>query len=210
MTASTTIVKVGGSLFDWPGLAARLEQLISSAAGERMALVAGGGGVVDAIRHLDRTHLLGEASAHELALLALDVTAHTLAALVPQRLQVALPGTLGGIWESGQTPILLPRHFLDPNDAVLPKTWETTSDSIAARLAVQLRAGSLLLLKSTEGPEGMSRADAVHRRLVDPIFEKASRSIERVAYLNFRNPDAPTRVLVSVPNSVAGEQNLDA
>ena len=55
--------------------------------------------------------------------------------------------------EPGRIPVLAPRRFLDEVDArspdPLPPSWDVTSDTIAARLAVRLGAAELVLLKST-------------------------------------------------------------
>ena len=64
MTRPTlTIVKVGGSLFDWPELPVRLtayiEQRRAMGPIEQTVLIAGGGPAADWIRALDRIHGLG-------------------------------------------------------------------------------------------------------------------------------------------------------
>ena len=52
----------------------------------------------------------------------------------------------------GRIPVLAPRRFLDEIDASspdpLPHSWDVTTDSIAARVAVHLGAAELVLLKS--------------------------------------------------------------
>jgi aspartokinase-like uncharacterized kinase len=80
--AAPVVIKVGGSLLDWPGLPARLAEVLAGQT-RRVVLIVGGGRAVDWVRDLDRWHGLGEERAHALALRALDLTAHLLAALVP-------------------------------------------------------------------------------------------------------------------------------
>ena len=77
------VVKVGGSLFDWPDLGPRLRQWLAANAPREVILVPGGGPTADVIRTLDRTHGLGDEAAHWLALRAMAVNAELLAALLP-------------------------------------------------------------------------------------------------------------------------------
>lgn len=191
MTApGPVVVKVGGSLLDWPELPARLTSYLNQRANDRLILVVGGGPAADVVRRLDVIHHLGEASSHLLALHALDLTARILAALVPSLEVVARPKDLGPVWDTGRTPILAPRLMLEEDDRVgvdpLPHCWSVTTDAIAARLAVLLDASELVLLKSAPLPPGADRAEAAELGLVDPAFPLAARSLKRVMYLDFR------------------------
>jgi aspartokinase-like uncharacterized kinase len=189
------VLKVGGSLLDWPELPGRLEVLLDACrdAGQRPVVVAGGGGAAEFVRRLDRTFALGDSAAHCLALRALDLTAHALAALVPGLGLVVAeePAALGPLWERGRIPIFAPRRFLDEIDAcstdALPFSWDVTSDTIAARLAVYLGAAELVLLKSTGLPPATDRRAAARLGLVDPCFPEASRSLERVLFVDLRS-----------------------
>src|SRR5207248_2464665 len=77
------VVKVGGSLYDLPDLGPRLHAFLRSLDRPEVLLIPGGGPTADVVRDLDRRHGLGEETAHWLALHALAVNAHFLAALVP-------------------------------------------------------------------------------------------------------------------------------
>jgi aspartokinase-like uncharacterized kinase len=189
------VLKVGGSLFDWPDLPGCLVQLLSDrlAAGQRTVVLAGGGPPADFVRALDRTFELGDRVAHHLALRSLDLTAHVLAALVPGLDVVDELAALDPVWERQRFPILAPRRFLDEHDSrspnPLPHTWDVTSDTIAARVAVCLGASDLILLKSTSVPPDVDRREAARLGLVDPLFPEASRDLERVFYIDIRkNP----------------------
>ena len=189
------VVKVGGSLFDWPELAARLQRFLQSDEIEnnRVVLIAGGGPFAEAVRTLDATHGLGERASHRLALRAMDVSAELLASMLPDAIAVDDFSRLADAWGAGRRPILAPRHHMEevdePSDDALPLSWETTSDSIAARIAERLGAARLVLLKSSS-VVATDRAEAVRRGLVDPIFPWASRRIDRVELAAFRDPDA--------------------
>jgi aspartokinase-like uncharacterized kinase len=185
-------IKVGGSLFDSPDLPGRLSSYLEErqAGGERLVLLAGGGGAADLIRSLDRTFGLGDLRAHRLALRSLDLTAHILAELVPGLDVVDELSALDDAWNRGRIPVLAPRRWLDEVDAPsadpLPPSWDVTSDAIAARVAVALGAEELVLLKSAPLPPGIDRREAARLGLVDPVFPAVARTLRRVVYLNLR------------------------
>ena len=184
------VVKVGGSLLGWPPLPGRLSAYLGGRAGDRLVLVVGGGGAADWVRGLDRDHGLGEGRSHELALRALDLTAHALAAVVPGLDVVERVGDFAACWASGRVPVLAPRGFLDEDERTaadpLPRSWDVTTDAISARLAVRLGAGELALLKSAPLPPGADRAEAARLGLVDPAFPGVARPLGLVTYCDLR------------------------
>jgi 5-(aminomethyl)-3-furanmethanol phosphate kinase len=192
---SPIVVKVGGSLFNWPELprrmAAFLQTLEADDSNERIILIAGGGPSVDVIRVLDELHGLGDETAHRLALLAMDLSAHILAALLPQAVAVRDLDGLRSVCSAGSIPILHPSLVWDEIESsghdVLPMSWDTTSDSIAARIAVHLAADRLILLKSAPLPVGTVRHEAARLGLVDPIFPAAAKALVVVEYVNLRD-----------------------
>jgi 5-(aminomethyl)-3-furanmethanol phosphate kinase len=125
---------------------------------------------------------------------ALDLTARVVAALVSGLEVVAMPEENAAVWQAGRTPVLAPRRFMELDDQrsadPLPHSWDVTSDSIAARLARQLGAQELVLLKSAPLPPCVNRLEAVRMGLVDPAFPVAAEGIRRVLYLNLRDPGA--------------------
>jgi aspartokinase-like uncharacterized kinase len=194
------VVKVGGSLIDWPELPDRLRDILGDLASERVVLIVGGGRFADGVRELDRLHSLGEERSHALALHALDVTAQALASLLPGLVVTEHLENLEEVWERGRIPILAPRRFLDADDRSsdpLPHAWTTTSDSIAARVAVRLGVSRLILLKSAPLPSGCTREDAARLGLVDSEFPKASKRLPAVNYVNLRDPIGPGSSLLS-------------
>jgi aspartokinase-like uncharacterized kinase len=186
------VIKVGGSLFDWPELPRRLSDYLDErqAMGQHVILLAGGGSAADFIRELDRTFALGDLAAHRLALRSLDLTAHVLAALVPGVDVVDEPAAAAVVWKRHRIPVLAPYRFLDEQDSRspdgLPPSWDATSDTIAARVSVHVGSVELVLLKSAPLPPGTNRSDAARLGLVDRLFPKVSRDLERVVYVNLR------------------------
>jgi aspartokinase-like uncharacterized kinase len=188
-----SVIKVGGSLLGWDQFPARLSAYLAARQGERLILVVGGGQACDWIRDLDRRHALGDERAHWLALHALDLTARIAAALVSGLDVAADLDQLPDIWAKARTPVLAPRSFLERDGVCatdpLPHTWAVTTDAIAARLARHLGAAELVLLKSAPLPLGASRTEAARRGLVDPAFIAAAEGIDRVLYVNLREPE---------------------
>jgi aspartokinase-like uncharacterized kinase len=189
MTGPIVVVKVGGSLLDWPGLVDRLAIYMKKRRSDRLVLIVGGGRFADLLRDLDATHKIGERPSHALALRVLDLTAHLLETLVPGTKVVDDISKLEDAWSSQNVPILAPRRFLESDDQSpdpLPHAWTTTTDAIAARVAVRLDARELVLLKSVSIPEGVSHQEAANLGLVDPEFPRAVARVPVVTYLNFR------------------------
>jgi aspartokinase-like uncharacterized kinase len=187
------VLKLGGSLIGWEGLPSRLANYLSQRAGERLVVITGGGAAADLVRSLDHLYALGEERAHALALCALDFTAHLAASLIETLSVADHPRDFPTIWGTGRTPVLAPRCYLEEDEAHrrrrLPRSWDVTSDSIAARLAERLGADELVLLKSAPLPRGANRVVAAQLGLVDPQFPKISSAVGRVVYINLREPE---------------------
>jgi aspartokinase-like uncharacterized kinase len=202
------VLKVGGSLLDWPELPVRLagwlEARRSSHPRERPVLIAGGGPAADLVRALDRVHHFGDTNAHELAIQALGLTARLLAAILPGGTPVDRLEDLASVWSDGGLPVLIPAPVLaeieQPGQDCLPPSWDVTSDSIAARIAVHLDAEHFILLKSASLPAGARRDEASKSGWVDPMFPHVARALRYVAYLNLRDPTARLEVLGQAPS----------
>jgi aspartokinase-like uncharacterized kinase len=204
MTGSTlAVIKVGGSLLDWPELPTRLTACLrarhANDPAEATVLLAGGGSAADWIRSLDQVHKLGAEAAHGLALNSLDLTAAVLARLLPGSITVDRLEMLAAARGSAALPILAPRNVLAEIErqggAALPANWDVTSDTIAAQIAAHLGARSLILIKSVSVPKGATREDAARLGVVDPMFPPAARSIPRVEIVNLRSDPLDRRIL---------------
>jgi 5-(aminomethyl)-3-furanmethanol phosphate kinase len=196
ITADLCVIKVGGSLLDWPDLPEHLsvflrQQRTRSTSG-CLVLIAGGGAPADLVRRLDRDHHLGDQTAHRLAIHAMDLTARILAAILSDAVAVDRIVEVFSAWSAGRFPVLIPSPILQdlerPGMAQLPRSWDTTSDSIAAWIARHLGATSLVLLKSASLPKGADRLLAARVGRVDPNFLRFARDLPRVEYLNLRDP----------------------
>jgi aspartokinase-like uncharacterized kinase len=181
-----TIVKVGGSLFDWPELVPRLTAWLGEQSG-RVVIVPGGGTLAHVIRDLDRHHNLGEEKAHWLALRAMTLNGELLHALLPGTARLDHPREN----EIAARAILNVLKFAETDEErseKLPHSWSATSDSVAARAAIVADADRLVLLKSAPLPPGVSWEEAGRRGYVDTHFAEVVRKSPRleIACVNFR------------------------
>jgi len=186
------VVKVGGSLFDLPGLGQRLHLWLRQDAPPNVVLVPGGGELAEAVRKLDRAQHLGEEHAHLLALGAVSVAASFLAALLPDGQVIPNLKAAAGCWKRGALPILDLAQF-DLADRAqpghLPHVWDVTSDSLALRAAIVAGAWRLILLKSVPLPANADWNEVSRQGIVDRYFPKAlaAAKLLDVQALNFRD-----------------------
>jgi aspartokinase-like uncharacterized kinase len=167
------VVKVGGSLYDLPDLRLRLCNWLDSLDTPRVVLVPGGGPTAEVIRLLDHRHGLGEEKSHWLALRALSLNAYFLADLLPGAAVIDTGENCARLWARHQVPVLDAARFAERDEhepGRLAHSWDVTSDSLAARVAIVLQAQQLVLLKSVTFPEWTDWSEASHQGLVDRAF----------------------------------------
>lgn len=187
------VVKVGGSLFDWPELPRALRDFLQAEPAAVNVLLAGGGDLAEAIRRADATLSIGEEAAHRLCIEALGITARMLAGVASLTLVQTVDELREVVGRKGpRTAVLDPREFLADDEPrlagnVLPHAWNVTSDSIAARLAYALDADELVLLKSADPPAWRTLRDLADAGYVDGHFPLAGKALEpRVRCVNLR------------------------
>ena len=179
MIPNRLVVKVGGSLFDWPELPARLTDWLAQQQPSRILLVPGGGAAADVIRAADSTFGLGDEAAHWLALQAMTLNAHLLAQLLHAPVVTCL--------QDDELAILDAYAFCQADQGragCLPHSWAVTSDSVAARVA-QVFGARLILLKSIDIPREVSWQAAVNNGYVDGHFSQVAEGLN-VAAVNLR------------------------
>ncbi len=192
------VVKVGGSLLDWPELPARLLQFIeqrrASEPGVKLALLCGGGDFADSVRRFDRIHRFGNLGAHFLAVQAMNLACTVLFCLLHRCRGVETLDMLDEDWPPDEIPLLMPSSNLDElqfhRRKPMPYSWDVTSDTIAAWIAGELPGRSVVLVKSAALPADATRDDAARLKLVDPYFPLISSALDRVEYLHLRDPSA--------------------
>ena len=152
----TTVLKLGGSLLDLPDLFERLDRVIRSMQPLQVLIVVGGGAAADVIRDLDAQSTLTPSQANWAAIDAMSYNARLLCRLDRRLAFVRDRSQAEAAWNSCRVPILDACSFLKDGrlpgaaDAVpeLPESWDVTSDSIAAWVALNWPASDLLFVKS--------------------------------------------------------------
>src|SRR5262245_50016867 len=115
------IVKVGGSLLDWPLLNERLAAWLAAQSPACNVLLAGGGDLTDAIRRAQTIHRFDDEDAHWMCVRALSVTAHLLSRLLPE---ATLTGSLDKMLAAARSEaaffVLDPGAWLQQEEFRLP------------------------------------------------------------------------------------------
>jgi 5-(aminomethyl)-3-furanmethanol phosphate kinase len=170
--ADLVVVKVGGSLFDHPGLGPGLRRW-AGLASCRLLFIPGGGPAANVVRQYHHTHQPPEAFSHWLAIRMMDANGQLLRQLLTN---------------SAEVPSVTDFCRQDEGNLLsLPHNWKTTSDAIAARVAELFDARELVMLKSIDLPNGISWTEAAKRGLVDWTFgDVVERSGLAVRWVNFR------------------------
>ncbi|MBX3422327.1 MAG: hypothetical protein KF752_12310 [Pirellulaceae bacterium] len=207
------VVKLGGSLLNWPELPSRLRGFIDQLTpNEPTLIVVGGGDLVEAVRSLHKAHCLEGELCHWLCVELMDVTAWLAHSLFPEwqciyqsdelKNWVAQNGVDSSVTAAAEqragrptetcVAIVLPTTFYSRqcNADALPKSWDTTSDSISALLARVVGAQELIVLKSTDafavGQRHSQLPDAAERGIVDAYFASSVPEGVSVHLVNLR------------------------
>jgi 5-(aminomethyl)-3-furanmethanol phosphate kinase len=186
-----TVVKVGGGLAREAGdgaLRTLCRTVGEAGARHPLLVVPGGAAFADAVREHDSRFALRPATAHRMAILAMDQFGWLLCDLIPGAVRCVDLASARAAAVRRETPVLLPAALLagDP----LPASWAVTSDSIAAWAAGAGNAGRLVLVKPIEGlyrdwpPDG----EPLARVSVDELAEL--RAAGRVAGVDEQLPEA--------------------
>jgi 5-(aminomethyl)-3-furanmethanol phosphate kinase len=146
------VIKVGGSLAENPKILKALgEELCRIAKRHRIVVVPGGGKFADAVRELDSKYALPSSLSHKLAILAMEQYGVFLSHVFPDcccccdSLKAALK-----LAKEAKVPIFLPSKLLSQRDQFEP-SWDVTSDSIAAYIAVKVNAAKAVFVTDVDG-----------------------------------------------------------
>ena len=166
-TSIRWVIKFGGSLSHSASLRPWLDALAMCPC----IIVPGGGAFADAVRETQRRHHFTDRVAHDLAIRAMGLYGRMLLGIEPRITRVE---TVRDLAEGGH--VLTPRLWLpDPEEPCLESlkaSWDVSSDSIAARLALELEIPEILFVKSIEPAQGQeSLSNAIHQGWVDPALE---------------------------------------
>ncbi len=192
------VIKLGGSLLDFESLVPALRTWLAAQVPMLSVMIVGGGRLADAIRAAFATHALDEEAAHWLCIRLLGVTAELAARLLPEAVLVKQFDDLLVPQDGASLAVFEPEQFLREEESLLerfctrgigplPHCWDVTSDSIAARLAVLLRADELVLLKSGMPADLTTLQEAADAGYVDRHFPAAAAGLTRVRCVNLRS-----------------------
>jgi aspartokinase-like uncharacterized kinase len=145
------VIKIGGSLLGSPELE-RWLTLFAKFSDGQIIIVPGGGLFADAVREAQKLSKISDACAHRLAVLAMDqyglLLANMNSDLATARNEMELDERT---WQH-RCIVWLPSQMVLADDTI-PKSWDVTSDSIAAWLAQKVNAQQLILVKSDKPTE---------------------------------------------------------
>lgn len=178
------IIKLGGSLAKGELLPDWLDVIQGCGRG-RAIIVPGGGGYADTVRDQQRLWAFDDATAHSMALLAMDQYGHQLVALG----NVKNPGAFRTARQRAELQTLdavsvwLPSHWME-DERDVARNWDITSDSLALWLAVAVGAKGVLLIKSLTLETGsLSVDEACRRGWIDAAFPDLLRRYQTPAWL---------------------------
>lgn len=201
MTMRRRVVKLGGSLLDFDGLAPRFREWLCAQPPMQTVMIVGGGAMADVIRDAFARHAIEEEAAHWLCIRILGVTAELVSRLLPESMLVKRFEEIDRPEYSGRLVIFEPEQFLRDEARIvepfgletLPHCWDVTSDSIAARLALVLRAEELVLLKSSLPAQSRTLCELANAGYIDRYFPIAANSFPLVRFVNLREGREPQR-----------------
>lgn len=176
------VVKIGGSLAASAELPQWLDVIATAGAG-KVVLVPGGGPWADDVREAQKREGFDDRVAHRKALRAMERYGKVLAGLRSNLVPAAGIAQIHEILCSGRIAVWMPYEMVVA-DSSIPQSWDVTSDSLAAWLARQMKARTLLLVKSLkiDEPQPVTE-DLVRRGWVDAAFANFTSSMHHRIYL---------------------------
>tara|TARA_R110002111_G_scaffold262694_1_gene340220 strand:+ start:168025 stop:168687 length:663 start_codon:yes stop_codon:yes gene_type:complete len=194
----TAVIKIGGSLFDLPDLAVRLSRLRERLENTKPLIVCGGGAAANLVRDWDQRHQLGKTAAHWLAIQAMMLNDQLLCHLLPDSCIVTSQAEADSAWKMQRVPILCAFTYLKQTASLefadLPASWDVTSDSIAAWVALTWPAEELILLKSVDLPENKTLSELAEAGLVDAYLPRLSDCLPPLRWCNLRSDHGPLQL----------------
>jgi 5-(aminomethyl)-3-furanmethanol phosphate kinase len=188
------VAKLGGSLAGNPMLSEWIAAL--DLYPEPLIVVPGGGDFADAVRTMQKKMHFDDDAAHHIALVAMEQYGLALAALWPRLSLTATPAAIARALRTGRVACWAPAQMAMASS--LPKSWDVTSDSLAAWLAAQLRAEQLLVIKSAPIDEeaDVSLLDLANAGILDRLFPHFAAASGADIFIAGPNalPDAPDRL----------------
>ncbi len=163
------IIKLGGSLSRSDTLVNCLNAVEKNYQGRAAVIVPGGGAFADQVRLAQQHWQFDDATAHRMALLAMQQMALMFKGLKPG---FAVADTVAAVQQrlNRQQTVIWSPDIIELDNAGIEASWDITSDSLAAWLADTLSARELILVKSAVIDAGLSLHQLADRHIVDKAF----------------------------------------
>ncbi|MCY4641680.1 MAG: hypothetical protein OXC41_03140 [Gammaproteobacteria bacterium] len=163
------VVKIGGSLYGSSHLKEWLD-ILDACSTHQFVIVPGGGPYADQVRTTDRQFGLDMTLAHNMAVLGMQQFGYMLASLCPRMCLASCRERIQSCWDDGKVAIWEPYHMVSQH-CELARTWDVTSDSLAAWLARYLSIEHLLFVKSAPVTLlNVSIHDLKKHECIDPVL----------------------------------------
>lgn len=164
------VIKLGGSLLGSSELNLWLD-IVARHGDGKVLIVPGGGIFADAVRDAQISSGIDDATAHRMAVMAMDQYGVLMTGLSPRlvtaksELEIAERG-----WQH-RGIVWLPSEMICADESI-PMNWGITSDSLAAYLAAKLNAEHLILVKSSrpDADQQVSLEKLTKEGFVDSAF----------------------------------------
>jgi aspartokinase-like uncharacterized kinase len=169
------VVKLGGGLLGSENLPLWLSIIANNSDGH-VVIVPGGGLYADAVRQAQKIANYSDATAHQLAVLAMDQFGLTLAAMEPELVTAKHELEIAERSWQHRGIVWLP-SIMVLADEKIPQNWDVTSDSLAAWLAARLNAKYLILVKSVEELSCFTPQQLAEQGLVDEAFPEFAKRV---------------------------------
>lgn len=167
MASGLLVLKLGGSLLE----TGRLTDVLSIVAKSTrpVIVVPGGGPFADQVRQSQAANGFDDATAHRLALFAMHQMANVIVSRTPRFATAGSLEEFARVGAGGMVPVWVPSGMAGA-DPDIPKSWDMTSDSLAAWLAGKVGAAHVALVKSCAVDPDGGLDDLTKAGTVDPLF----------------------------------------
>lgn len=177
------VLKLGGSLLSHAPLT-QILQLATRAVNGQVVIVPGGGVFAEQVRLTQQQWQYDDQTAHYMAILAMQQMALLLQSLCAG---LVIVNNVAMIRDSMQQSTVIWSPLSSELDATgIPASWDITSDTLAAWLAVQLSIEHVMLVKSAEFSADSTIAQLSASGVIDKAFarfvQQHSLRIECIAY----------------------------
>jgi len=196
-TSIRWVIKFGGSLSQSADLVGWLKSLAELPC----LIVPGGGPFANVVREAQKKHGFHDTVAHDLAIRAMALYGQMLLGIEPRLRPIVRLNDWAGCSKTNGPLLWLP----DPKEPALQDleaSWDVTSDTIAAHLALELKIPQLLLVKAVEpSPRKMRLQVATDLALIDPALGRIVQGHPLNLWLKGPNPQGLANGLVDPVSS---------